>query len=71
MTPDTNDHPAATIMAPKPDPEPYVVRRLRVGPAPKQEGDTGNPWIHRWIYSDDSVKDVIVGALKPYRPSTK
>lgn len=35
----------------------------KIGPAPKDIGDTGNPWIHRRHYSDGTYRDVVVGAL--------
>jgi len=36
----------------------------KIGPAPKSKADKGNPWIHRWHYSDGSFRDVVVGALR-------
>ena len=36
----------------------------KIGPARKAEGDKGNPWVHRWHYSDGSWRDVIVGQLR-------
>lgn len=44
--------------------QPSLVGIRKIGPAPKADGDRGNPWIHEWIYNNGTVKRVIVGALK-------
>jgi hypothetical protein len=43
--------------------EPCYTHTTKIGPAPKADDDGGNPWIHRWHYSDGSYRDVVVGAL--------
>lgn len=44
--------------------KPYYTHTTKIGPAPKGKDDRGNPWIHRWHYSDGTWRDVIVGALR-------
>jgi len=44
--------------------EPIYTHTTKLGPAMKHPADRGNPYMHRWHYSDGSFKDVIVGALK-------
>lgn len=45
----------------------HYTHTIKIGPAPKEPGDRGNPWIHRWCYSDGSHRDVIVGKLREYK----
>ena len=44
--------------------KPYYTHTAKIGPAPTRKNDRGNPWIHRWHYSDGTWRDVIVGVLR-------